>query len=91
MTLQLIIQKFNIPEPELTGRSRINRYVEIRQAHWLLLRKEHTLQQIANLYNRTHATVYSGIKKAQGLIDVHDKKMMELIKVLSPMDSEQQV
>lgn len=86
MTLQLITQKLNIQESELTGPSRESRFVEARHAHWYLLRKKHTLQQIANLYNRTHATVYSGVKRASGLIEIHDRKMMELINILSPVD-----
>ena len=87
MTLQ-INESLGIPVSELTGRSRKCELVEARQAHWFLLRKHFTLQEIGSLYNRTHATVYSGIKKAQGLIDIHDRKMTELIKILSPVDME---
>jgi len=78
--------EFGVTEQELKGRSREQRLVEVRHAAWYILRKKHTLREIAKFYNRTHATVYAGIKRTQGLLDVHDRKMTKFINILSPVD-----
>lgn len=87
MTPQLIAKKLNIPESDLTGPSRDSRLVIVRQAHWLILRRELTTVAIGEMYNRKHSTVSYGVARARELMEINDKRMLDMVNLLSALDS----
>ncbi len=68
--IELIQSLYGIKQEDLFGRSRKQSVVEPRQLHWLVLRRSGLkYQTIADMYGRTHATIYSGIRHIQGIIE----------------------
>lgn len=60
-----------MPVDEILGRSRKGRIPEFRQLYWLLLLENgFKLPEISRLCDRDRVTVYMGIKRIKGLLEV---------------------
>jgi chromosomal replication initiation ATPase DnaA len=74
-------QTLRVPVAYIVGPSREKLISTARQLYWKVLRdnKGYTLQEIAEMTNRkSHATVISGLKRINNLIDVKDKPAIEM-------------
>jgi len=68
-----------IPELSILGNSRRNNISDARELYWLILhRNGFSYSAIARLCDRTHATILSGIRRANRLLEVKDAKMTKL-------------
>ena len=68
-----------IPELSLLGTSRNHEISDARELYWLILHKNgFGYSEIARLCDRTHATIMSGIRRANKLLEVKDDKMTRL-------------
>lgn len=70
-----------IPEHLILGRGRQHYINDARQVYWLILSLSNfRLGEIARLNGRSHATVYSGLKRIRGLILKGDANVTALFK-----------
>ena len=60
------VSKYNISFSQITSKSHLRDYVTIRNCLYVFLRKKNmTLSEIGEVFNRDHTTVINGIKKVK--------------------------
>lgn len=81
-TKQKITSLFGVTHEQMNSRTRKEKVCFARQMHWLILRNQYdfSLEKIGRFYdNRDRSTIYAGIKRIEGLIEVdpYAKKIYE--------------
>lgn len=81
---EYIERKTGYTKDELISPCRKQELCLVRHAHWYLLRKSKkiTLERIGGIYGRKHSTIFTGIRKIENFLEIHDKKTEELMQIL---------
>lgn len=81
-TIEMVCDVFEVGEVELKAQSSKRRLVDARGALYYLMYKHLglTLENIANIVNRTHPSVLYMIRKTEALLDVRDVALYSKVK-----------
>jgi hypothetical protein len=83
MTLSEYSQMVGIPEEVLIGKKKSGTLPVAREVHWLhLLNAGYNYNQIARLYDRSHASIIDGIKTAKNLIETKDASIIPFLEIV---------
>jgi chromosomal replication initiation ATPase DnaA len=67
-----------ISQEELLGRNRRDRLCDARQLYWRLMKKNgYTVTRIANLCDRDHSSIVTGIQHVEHLLETGDRLVAE--------------
>jgi len=81
--LSTYAERLKIPVERITGRSRKREPVYARYVYFLYMRNlGYTYVEIAEKFDKTHASVIFGVKTVNELIEVNDKYLERFLKAI---------